>query len=71
MCRCAARGCKRKVYMAGNGTHGGMKAVPGLCYRHGWWYSCSGQSDYGFRCAIQFPVFSVEDIFIWLEWVGL
>ena len=65
MCQCAFRGCKRKVWCR---SYGGFPTR--MCYRHNFWYVSCHQSEYAFRCTTVFPVFSAEDVMIWLEWIG-
>lgn len=64
MCRCAVRGCKRRVCSVGDNPN------PHLCYKHGWWYAMSSQHDYKHLCEAEFPVWSPGDIYLWLVWTG-
>lgn len=71
MCRCAAIGCKRKVRATPFDVVPKAGLAQHLCYRHGWWYACSNQSEYVHTCLVAFPPWSAADIAVWLAWCGI
>lgn len=63
--KCAAMGCRRRCHSLTE------KALTGLCYKHNWWYGSTPQADYAYRCTTVFPLWSAEDVMIWLTWCGI
>lgn len=71
MCRCAARGCKRRVRKPAFDVPREQQPPQHLCYPHSWWYANSHQSEYVHMSNAGFPVWSAGDIATWLSWIGL